>query len=300
QITHPFDFGALDVMATFAGRDAADLYYLTGLVLPNTPRYEASAHIVRDGEIYRAQDFSGRMGRSDIAGFATIDASGDKPFVRAQLHSRNVHFDDMGFLFGGGHGRHTAPAAPASTRAAAASAPGITLAGKPTAPQSTLLLPDAPLDVERVRQMNADISYTAKAIISRDLPLRSISLRARLNDGVLRLDPLKAALAMGTVAGHAKLDASRRVPVTSVDLSVRNIALQTLVGAVKGQVPIEGTLEARAILIGAGDSVHSAASNANGTLVFYIPRGVMRKAFAELLGVNLLNGGVALLTGDQT
>jgi uncharacterized protein involved in outer membrane biogenesis len=300
QITHPFDFGALDVMATFTGRDAAELYYLTGLVLPNTPSYEASTHIIRDDEIYRVENFTGRMGHSDIAGFANIDASGDKPFVRAQLHSRKVYFDDLGFLFGGGHGRRTAPAAPASTRAAAASAPGIVLAGKPAVPQSTLLLPDAPLDVDRVRQMNADVNYTAKAIVSKDLPLRSISLRARLKDGVLRLDPLKAALTMGTVDGHAKLDASRRVPMTSVDLRVRNITLQSLLPSVKGQVPIEGPLEARAILSGAGDSVHRAASNANGSLVFYIPHGVMRKAFAELLGINLLNGGIALLTGDQT
>jgi hypothetical protein len=165
--------------------------------------------------------------------------------------------------------------------------------------QSTLLLPDAPLDVDRIRQMNGDVRYRATSIVSSDLPLRSAIVHARLRNGVLELNPFEAALAQGTVSGHAQLDASRRVPVTSLDLRVRNISLQSLVHPVRGQATIEGPLEARAILRAAGNSVHRAASHANGSLTVYVPHGQMRQAFAELLGINLLNGGLALLTGDQ-
>jgi uncharacterized protein involved in outer membrane biogenesis len=111
---------------------------------------------------------------------------------------------------------------------------------------------------------------------------------------------MEATLAQGTVSGHVKLDASRRVPVTSLDLRVRDIKLQSLVRMIRGQPPIEGSLDARAILTAAGDSVHRAAANADGSLVFAIPRGQMRQALAELLGINVLNGGVALLTGDKS
>ncbi len=296
QITHPFDLGGLGASVSFSGRDAADLYYLTGLVLPNTPHYEANAHLDRDGQMYRITDFSGRMGSTDVSGVLTVDATGDKPLMSGDLHSRRVYFDDLGFLFGG----RIKARAPATTRAAAASTPGIALAGD-TAPvaQSTLLLPDAPLDVERVRQMNADIRYRATAIVSRDLPLRSLKVHLRLNEGVLRLEPMEAALAQGTVSGHAKLDASRKVPVTDLDVRVRDIKLESLVHPVKGQTTIAGNLEARAILSAAGNSVHRAASNANGSVTVAIPHGQMRQAFAELLGINLLNGGIALLTGDQ-
>jgi uncharacterized protein involved in outer membrane biogenesis len=301
SITRPFDLGGINATASFAGRDAADLYYLTGLVLPNTPPYQGHASIVRDGELYKLENLTARIGRSDMSGAATVDASGEKPLVRADLHSRSVYFDDLGFLFGGGRGRRTAPRAPASTRNAAASSPGITLAGeKHGVAQTTLLLPDAPLDVDRVRQMNADVRYHADKIISRDFPLRSISVHLRLTDGILRLDPLSATLDQGTLAGRVKLDASRNVPVTTVDLRLRDLNLQQLFHPVRGQSTIEGNLDARAILTAAGDTLHKAASNANGSLTFVIPRGEMRKAFAELLGINLLNGGLALLTGDQT
>jgi hypothetical protein len=291
DVQHPFDLGGIDGAMTVTGHDAANLYYLTGLVLPNTPPYRANMHIVRDGEIYRVTALSGLMGQSDLSGDMTIDASGERLFARGELASRHVYMSDLGFLLGSGRAR---AAAPASTRKAAASAPGITLAGTKSARQSTLLLPNAPLDVDRVRQMDADVTYRAKSIVSRDLPLRSIAVHARLNDGLLRLDPLHATLAQGTISGKVRLDARKRIPVTSVDLRVRDIKLQDLVSKVQGQPPIEGTLEARAILTGAGNTVHRAASNANGSVTFVVPHGLMRKAFAELLGI------IALLTGDQS
>lgn len=300
QITHPFDFGGLVASATASGRDLADLYYLTGLVLPNTPSYQTSAHIVRDGQVFQITDIAGLLGRSDIAGVLSVDATNDKPLLTGNLHSRRVYYDDLGFLFGGGKGRKVAARAPAVTRAAAASSPGIGLAGdtEPVA-QSTLLLPNAPLDVERIRQMNADVRYRVVAIVSRDFPLRSLSVHVRLNNGVLRLDPMEAALAQGSVAGNVKIDASRNLPVTNLDLRVRDVKLESLVRPVRGQTTVSGRLEARAILTGAGDTVHKAASNADGSLTVVIPRGQMRKALAELLGINLLNGGIAMLTGDQ-
>lgn len=300
RITKPFDLGALVGTASFSGRDAAELYYLTGLVLPNTPPYQVSAQIERDGRVFHASSVTGRLGRSDISGQVVVDASGEKPFIQAALRSRRVYFDDLGFLFGGGRGRATSVAAPAVTRRAAASSPGITLVGQSGVPQSTLLLPDAPLDVDRVRQMNADVRYTAASIISAEFPLRSLSLHAMLHDGVLKLSPVSATLAQGTISGNARLDASGSVPITNVDFRLKDIKLQALVHSGAAQPPIEGALEARAILTGAGNSVHKAASHANGSLTFVVPHGQMRRALAELLGINLLNGGAALLFGDQS
>lgn len=300
-IDHPFDFGAMEAAVTFSGPDAADLYYLTGLVFPNTPPYRLDAQIVRDGEIYRFEKVAGRFGSSDVSGGFSVDASGERLFVKGDIASRRVYFDDLGFLFGGGKGRNTAPLAPAATKRAVAAKPTITLASASSATtQSRLLLPDAPLNVERVRQMDADIGYTAKAIVSRDFPLHSIAMHVHLDHGVLRIDPMKAALAQGTLAGHVKLDASGRVPVTAVDLRLRDLKLAQLIHPAGGAAPLEGALEARAILTGTGNSVHKAASSASGSLTFVIPEGQMRKALAELLGVNLLNGGLALLMGDQS
>jgi AsmA family protein len=46
------------------GRDLAKLYYLTQLTLPNSPPYELSVHLVRDGQRVSARAIFGTLGRA--------------------------------------------------------------------------------------------------------------------------------------------------------------------------------------------------------------------------------------------
>jgi len=296
-ITHPFDFGGLTSKVTFSGNDLADLYYLTGLTFPNSPPYVMSGSLSRDGETYRFDNLVGRLGRSDLDGAFTVDDSTARPFLRGHLHSRFVNFADLGFLFGGGKGHNTAPRAPRVAQASKA-AGNITI--EQGAQPARLLLPDAPLEIDRVRQMDARITYVADRIDSRDIPVRRLSVSAALDRGVLTLDPMAATFVRGRVDGTVRLDASRDVPLTAVDLRLRDFALEQFLPGAKSPPPLEGRLEGRAQLTGTGDSVHKAASTANGTLTFVVPHGEMRKAFAELMGIDVITGGLELLTGDKS
>jgi hypothetical protein len=56
---------------------------------------------------------------------------------------------------------------------------------------------------------------------------------------------------------------------------------------------------ARAKLTGYGNSVHRAASTANGQVTLVSPKGQIRQAFAELLGVNASKGLLLLLSKDN-
>ena len=64
--------------------------------------------------------------------------------------------------------------------------------------------------------------------------------------------------------------------------------------------PLEGLLSARAKLHARGNSVRKAAANATGAVTFVVPSGAMRKAFAELTGIDVLNGLGLLLTNDKS
>jgi uncharacterized protein involved in outer membrane biogenesis len=297
SVTHPFDFGGLTATTTFSGKDLADLYYLLGLTFPNSPPYVMSGLLTRDGETYRFDNLIGRLGKSDLEGGFTVDDSTARPFLRGQLHSRFVNFDDLGFMFGGGRGHNTAPKAP---RVAQAAKPAGSITIEQGAQPATLLLPDARLQIDRVRQMDARITYVADRIDSRDIPVRRFSVSAALDHGVLTLNPMEATFVHGRVDGSVRLDASRDVPVTAIDMRLRDFSLTQFLPSAKGQPPLEGSLEGRAKLTGTGDSVHKAASTANGTLTFVVPHGMMRKAFAELMGIDVITGGLELLTGDQS
>jgi hypothetical protein len=120
-----------------------------------------------------------------------------------------------------------------------------------------------------------------------------------LDHGLLIVDPLTMRLSQGDLDGRVRLDGRREPAVTAIDLRLANARLENLIERGASAPPIAGGLYARAVLSGPGDSVRAAAGNANGQLTVVIPHGQMRKAFAELMGVNVANGLYLILTKNK-
>jgi uncharacterized protein involved in outer membrane biogenesis len=290
-IPHPFNLGEAQAALSIRGGNLADLYYLTGLALPNTPAYSISGQFSRDNLIYHFDRFAGRVGASDLEGSLEADTSNaGRPYLRADLRSRVLDFTDLGSLFGAtGRNKPSAPHFAMGPGAAAAAA-------KPT----TDLLPNAPLDVERVRGMDADVTYKALTVrASPNLPLRQVSLGVKLDHGLLTLSPIDFAFPQGRLTGSAVINARNAVQTDAVDMRVSGVQLQEFLTKGSGPPPLEGVLDARAKLSGTGDSVHKAAASSDGEVTLVIPRGVIRQAFAELLGIDASKGLFMLLSKNN-
>ncbi|MGN6149320.1 MAG: AsmA family protein [Rhizomicrobium sp.] len=286
SIKHPFDLGGIEATLTLSGPNLNQLYDLTGLTLPGTPPYRLTGHLIRDEAVYTFQNIDGTVGQSDLHGDLKVDASGDIPFLSGAISSKVLDFADLGPVVG---------APPPAKERAQALAAGATAAE--VAPMKHLL-PDAPLQVDRLRQMNADVTYSAETVRSQDFPLRHASTHVKLQNGILTLDPLSFSFAQGKLAGRAQIDASRSIPVTNIDARLSDIRLEQFVSSKPPAV--EGLLVARAKLSGSGNSIQKAANNASGTFTTIIPSGKIRAAFAELTGINVLNGLGLLLSGDKS
>lgn len=64
---------------------------------------------------------------------------------------------------------------------------------------------------------------------------------------------------------------------------------------------MEGVMQGRMRIDGAGNSVHAIAADANGTVSLVLPKGQIREAFAELTGIDVVRGlGLLLTKKDQT
>lgn len=288
RITRPFDLGRFATDVSITGADMNDLYDLTGLALPNTPPYRVSGKLSRVRTLWKLDDASGRIGDSDINGDLSVETRGEKPFLKADLRSRRLDFDDLASIFGG---------APSRRKGEAVSERQEAIGGKMAAEQR--LLPDATLQVERIRAMNAEVKYRAETVNAPNLPLNKVALDLTLKDGVLTGDPVSLTFSRGQVAGKAKLDASGKTPRTDVDLRLTGGRLEDwFKQRYQGQPVIEGQMVARAKLTGYGNSVRKAAASADGSLTFVVPRGQVRQAFAELLGVNISKGLIMLLSED--
>jgi uncharacterized protein involved in outer membrane biogenesis len=297
-INKPFDLGGFQVKATFAGPDLADLYYLTGLALPNTPAYKLSGNLTRDQDIYRFHDFGGTVGKSDLHGEVTVDVSGDKPYLKGDVASKTLNFDDLGPLIGAKPGVPTGARISPAPKVAGVSVPITPTTDNAVATRG--VLPDTPLDVARLRQMDADVHYRAAAVLSRDFPLRGAETRLSLKNGVLKMTPVSFTFARGTLKGDVQIDARKDVPTSDIDVRLTGLDLAQFFPATGSMPALEGQAVARAKLHGTGNSVHKAASTADGTVTFVVPRGEIRKTFAELLGINVASALGLLLTNDQS
>ena len=271
QIERPFHFDAYTAMLHMSGTNLSTLYDLTGLAMPQTHPYRLKSVLTRQGTVYHFANLSGVVGKSDLSGDLSIETKDRLPFISGRVSSRALAFSDLGPVFGG--------------KSAAAI-------------DSGKLIPDLPLHVDRLRQMNASIDFSAAQVRSRDLPLRQLQAHLGLDGGVLTIKPLSLSFARGRLNGSLTIDARNTVPVTEVDARLREVRVEQFVTG--SPPPVAGDLEARAVLRGSGDSVHKVASTASGTATFVIPSGNFRKAFAELSGIDLLNGLGLLLADDKS
>jgi uncharacterized protein involved in outer membrane biogenesis len=289
-IPKPFDLGRFNADFTARGPDLADLYDLIGVPLPNTPPYRLAGKLSREAKLWKVGGLGGKVGDSDMAGDLSVDTAGERPFLRGDLRSKLLDFDDLAAVFGG---------APSVAPGETVSEGQKIMARQMIAQQR--LLPNATLKIDRIRAMDADVKYRAASVRAPRLPIRAASVRVKLNNGLLIADPLRFDLPQGNIAGQARLDARKDTPVSSIDVRISNARLEQLIPIrAGGGVPLTGTLVGRVKLTGAGASVHEAAANADGEVLVVAPGGEIREAFAELLGINVVKGLGLLLAKDQS
>jgi len=304
-VTKPFDLGSLAVQFDVSGKDLADVFYLTGLALPNTPPYRLAATVHVDGTLIDIQDLKGNLGSSDISGQGHVDLADKIPRLTAKLFSNKLDIVDLAPILGRPMTDQSATLAAAP--AAKAASPGKAASPAKQAPPATppagapnggLLLPDADLQVDRVRGMNADVTYRAAAVVAPKVPMKEVVIHVVLNNGLLTIDPLSFVLDAGKFAGKVQIDARQDIPMTHIDMRIDNVDLGQFKSASMTTPPIQGELQGRLEFHGTGSSIHKLAADADGTVSIVIPHGKIRSVFAELTGINVLKGLGLLLTKE--
>ena len=361
-LTKPFDMGSVVADIEASGDDLADLYYLSGLALPNTAPYTVSGHLQRRGSRLDLTDFKGTLGNSDIHGKLSVETATERPVLTADLYTRELDIKDLGPTLGSRakvtpsslsrqqaqHSGETAEESSAKARAAApkaaktgaaakgegtdtdgpqtanANAPGTPNAeasgntlqlhgAQPKSAQTRTaeareadakaargdsLLPDAKLDLKRIRGMDADVKYHAEAVKTDKMSIREILLALRLDHGVMTFTPVSFVLPQGKLTSNIRVDGSKDIPEVEIDSRLSEVRLSQF-KTKDGQEPLDGTMVGRALLHGRGKSLHEIGSTAAGTLSLAVPHGDIRSAFAELMGINAARGLGLLLTKNQ-
>jgi AsmA family protein len=291
EFPRPFDMAAVRSTFKVSGSDLADVYYLTGLALPNTPPYDVSGTLERDKLVFRIDDLKGKLGSSDIEGKVSIDTGHDRPKLTATLTSKQFAFADLASPLGS----QATPERKTGTLAK----PTKTAPAVSPAPALALLLPDADLQVNRVRGMDADVDFESTSVLAPKLPMKKVHLHVLLDDGKIVLNPLTFVLPQGQFSGTVTIDARAATPETSIDMKLSDIDMSQFKSKTAASAPLEGHLLGRIRLRGSGTSVHKAASNADGDITVVMPQGQMREVLAELTGIDVSRSLGLLITKNQ-
>ncbi|MBE7941386.1 MULTISPECIES: AsmA family protein [Ramlibacter] len=283
------------------GRNLADLYHLLGVVLPETPRFAVSGEVRKAGEVWQARHVQGRLGVSDIGGDLDFDRSGKVPLLHGTLASRSLDFDDLAPLVG-------LPEQPRSAGAGAGDSAKAEGKGKGKASARTRaardpnrkVMPDRPIDLARLKAMDADVRYVAQRISHvRALPLDRMSTHVVLRGGVLQLDPLEVGVAGGTIGGRVRIDGEHDPASVRLALDARSLQLARLFPGVKLTKESLGALQGDIDLQGRGNSVAQMLGSSNGKVGFVMGSGRISNLVMEIAG---LDGGEILkflATGDR-
>ena len=292
-VTNLAELGQIDVNFELQGRSLEDLYKLVGVVLPGTPAYKLAGQLKKHGRVWAVADIKGVLGKSDLSGALTFDSSKAVPLLTGKVQSRRLDFNDLGPIVG-------VPAG-ASKSVADRAVPSKSAKPERTSQRRAgKVLPVARLEFARLKSMNADVWFSSADIQHVEaLPLNSISVHIKLEQGVLQLDPLKLGVAGGTLSGRLGIDSHASPSAIDVRLNAQAIRLDQLFPTVEKTKSALGKITGQIDLKGKGASTAEVLASASGNVAFLMGQGEISNILMEFMG---LDGGEVikfLVRGDQ-
>jgi uncharacterized protein involved in outer membrane biogenesis len=144
------------------------------------------------------------------------------------------------------------------------------------------------------------VSYTAARVTNvRQLPLERIAVRARLQGGVLSLDPMNLGVAGGTLAGRMRIDSHTNPALVEAHLDARLLELKKLMRNEQLIKSSFGRIHGNIELAGRGNSTAQMLGSASGSVSLLMGPGQISNLLLEFAG---LDGGEILkflLGGDH-
>jgi len=280
-VTSLLKFSAMDMRLGLQGGSLDQLFPLLGIALPSTRTYATEGHLLHSGKIWRYENFLGRVGDSDIAGWVQVNTAAKQPELTAELDSKLLDLADLGPLIG--------------------SRPGsVAQAVKQSDSGKGHVLPDLPFKTDRWSSVNAQVNLRAKRIRrAKELPLEDFSVHLSLRDAVLTLDPISFGLAGGQLSGVISLDGKKDPIQAHAQVRARKILIAKLFPTFDLSKTSIGQINGEFNLAGQGNSVGRMLAGSNGKVGLVIAGGEISKLMMEKAGLHLWEILTLNLTGDR-
>ncbi|MFL9864756.1 AsmA family protein [Paraburkholderia fungorum] len=275
-ITDPAHLAAVDLRLWLQGNSLARLYSLTGVTLPDTPPYATEGRLVgqfkSSGSVFKYENFTGRVGGSDLNGSLTYTAREPRPLLQGELVSHLLQFADL------------APVIGADSKASKAKR------GDATVQPANKVLPVEAFRTDRWKAIDADVKFTGKRIVKdTNLPITDLYTHVVMSDGMLSLEPLKFGVAGGSLSSDIHLDGSTTPLKGRFATSARHLKLKQLFPNFKTMQNALGEINGDAALSATGNSPAALAATSNGEVKALVTDGTVSRLLMEAAGLNVAN-----------
>ncbi|TBR30890.1 MAG: AsmA family protein, partial [Reyranella sp.] len=177
RVQDPFKWTGANVDLTLSGPNLSEIYPLLGIPGPPTPPYTINGKLDREAGLWKFVQSKWRVGESDLTGEVIVDERRKPRFLTAKLVSQKLVFEDLAPLVGATPARKTNVSPKQAQTQAQLEATGD-------------LFPNVPLQVEKMRAMNMDVTLDAKRVIAPPwLPVQALAFRVLIHDGNATVKP---------------------------------------------------------------------------------------------------------------
>lgn len=282
----PIKLTGINASLIVDGHNMADLFYLTAIPLPPTPPYKLGGRLTKIDGVWSYKEFKGKVGGSDLSGNLSYDTSKERGFLKADLISNVLDSRDLGGFIGLSPSGENA--APEQKKAAAE---------KEASPR---LIPDVPLKLERLRATDLDVTLKAEKIDAPNLPFKGMDVRFDLQNGVLKLNPLRVVLADGAVDGAIEINAQKDIPPMKMDLNFRRLSLGQFFANTRFEKTTDGFFGGKLNLVGAGASLADVLATSNGEITIIMSGGKISRLLVEASDLDIAQALPLFLGKDRS
>ena len=263
---------------SFELESLGDLTGITGMGLPPVGPVTLTTSITVTKQGYTLSDIRFSAGKSDLAGDVSVSYTGERPALTAKLHSDRIdlaelYLDkekkeaDMGQADNNGNKE----------------------------PEVEKIFSNNPLPFDFIRNMDMDLSYSAKTIFSNHIELDNFEFHAIQENGNLDIHTLRADVANGKLVASGSINAANAPPLVSMKMDINKLEPGQLPD-IKALNAIEGvvtdiTLETS----GSGNSVADIMGTLNGNFLSKSGKGINFVKQINSLDINFLTEMLNLL-----
>jgi uncharacterized protein involved in outer membrane biogenesis len=286
MLTDPRAPAGLDLKLSLGGASMADLYPLTGVLLPETPPYATSGRLIgkKSGANWNwtYKNFTGTVGGSDLEGTLAYMPRKPRPLLTGEITSRQLRLEDLGPTIG------------------AESNAGKAQRSKPQNQPADKALPVEQFNTAKWDALDADVKFTGKKLVrTHDIPLNNIQTHIKMDNKVLTLTPLNFGMAGGEITSNIKLDGRQKQIDAQIRMAARHLKINQLFPKLESMQASVGEVSADAALAGKGNSVSAMLATSSGELGATVSEGSVSKFILEAAGLNIANLVYVKLFGDK-